>query len=94
MAFRDGGLIQSVRMSILGTRVVRKEDPKFLTAGATYTADVQDEALEGAAFVTYVRSMMAHASITGIDVTDAKASPKAPRKRCSKRSGSTRTATR
>ena len=31
-------------MSILGTRVVRTEDPLFLTRGATYTDDLVDEA--------------------------------------------------
>ena len=29
-------------MSILGTRVVRTEDPGFLTTGAVYTDDVVD----------------------------------------------------
>ena len=35
-------------MSILGTRVVRTEDPGFLTTGAVYTDDVVDERLAGA----------------------------------------------
>ena len=34
--------------SILGTRVLRTEDPLFLTHGGTYTDDVVDEALTGA----------------------------------------------
>ena len=34
-------------MSILGTRVLRTEDPGFLTTGAVYTDDVQDERLTG-----------------------------------------------
>ena len=34
-------------MSILGNRVVRKEDPKFLTVGGTYTADLDDPRLVG-----------------------------------------------
>ena len=47
-------------MSILGNRVLRKEDPKFLTSGAVYTADLHDaRALDGAATVTYVRSTVA-----------------------------------
>ena len=33
-------------MSILGTRVVRKEDPKFLTTGGTYVDDVHDPRLD------------------------------------------------
>jgi carbon-monoxide dehydrogenase large subunit len=62
-------------MSILGNRVVRVEDPKLLTTGGTYVDDVDDAALEGAAFVTYVRSSMAHARITGIDTCAALDAP-------------------
>ena len=36
-------------MSILGTRVVRTEDPLFLTRGAVYTDDLADERLTGGA---------------------------------------------
>jgi carbon-monoxide dehydrogenase large subunit len=32
-------------MSILGNRVLRKEDPKFLTVGGTYVDDIRDERL-------------------------------------------------
>ena len=59
-------------MSILGNRVVRIEDPKLLTSGGTY---IDDLVLEGAAFVTYVRSPMAHARIVAIDTADALAAP-------------------
>src|SRR3954452_11564503 len=59
-------------MSILGNRVLRKEDPKFLTTGGTY---VDDLPLPGAAHVTYVRSTMAHANITAIDVSEARNAP-------------------
>ncbi|MEN3273469.1 MAG: aerobic carbon-monoxide dehydrogenase large subunit [Actinomycetota bacterium] len=62
-------------MSILGNRVLRKEDPKFLTVGATYCDDLRDERLNGAAFVTFVRSTVAHARITSIDTSDAKSAP-------------------
>ncbi len=62
-------------MSILGNRVLRKEDPKFLTEGATYTADIEDPRLDGAAHVTYVRSEVAHGKILSVDVDDAKAMP-------------------
>jgi carbon-monoxide dehydrogenase large subunit len=51
-------------VSILGNRVLRKEDPKFLTTGGRYVDDIE---LPGAAFVTYVRSTIAHALITSID---------------------------
>lgn len=59
-------------MSILGNRVLRKEDPKFLTAGGTYVDDVP---LDGCAYVTYVRSTMAHARIRSIDVDEARSAP-------------------
>jgi carbon-monoxide dehydrogenase large subunit len=62
-------------MSILGNRVLRREDPKFLTAGGTYVDDLDDPLLEGAAHVVYVRSTMSHARITAIDVSEAKAAP-------------------
>lgn len=59
-------------MSILGTRVLRTEDPGFLTTGAVYTNDVQDERLAGACYVHFVRSTVAHAKINGIDTGAAK----------------------
>ena len=58
--------------SILGNRVLRKEDPKFLTTGGVYVDDLLDEpALNGALHVTYARSSVAHGLITGIDYSDA-----------------------
>jgi carbon-monoxide dehydrogenase large subunit len=62
-------------VSILGTRVLRTEDPKFLTTGGVYTEDVVDERLAGACHVFFVRSPVAHARITGIDVGAALAAP-------------------
>lgn len=62
-------------MSILGNRVLRKEDPKFLTTGAVYTADLRDARLTGAATVTYVRSTVASARIAAIDTSEAAALP-------------------
>ncbi len=62
-------------MSILGTRVVRSEDPRLLTAGATYVEDLRLPALDGAAYVTFVRSPLAHARITEIDASAALAEP-------------------
>jgi aerobic carbon-monoxide dehydrogenase large subunit len=59
-------------VSILGTRVLRTEDPRFLTTGAVYTEDVQDERLAGACHVHFVRSTVAHARISGIDVSAAR----------------------
>ena len=62
--------------SILGNRVLRKEDPKFLTTGGVYVDDMRDEPLlAGAAHVTFVRSPLAHANIRGIDASAALAAP-------------------
>lgn len=58
--------------SILGNRVARVEDRRLLTVGGTYVEDVD---LPGAAWLTYVRSPLAHARITGIDVSKAKGAP-------------------
>jgi aerobic carbon-monoxide dehydrogenase large subunit len=62
-------------MSILGTRVVRTEDPRLLTAGGTYTDDLRLPELAGALRVTFVRSPVAHAEITRIDAKEALDSP-------------------
>jgi carbon-monoxide dehydrogenase large subunit len=62
-------------MSILGTRVVRTEDPRLLTAGGTYVDDLRVPELAQAARVTFVRSPVAHAAITGIDVSAARDAP-------------------
>ena len=59
-------------MSVMGTRVQRREDPGFLTGANRYTADLHDPLLEGALHVHFVRSTMAHAALTGVDVTDAR----------------------
>ena len=58
-------------MSILGTRVLRTEDPGFLSTGAVYTEDVQDERLAGACYLHFVRSTVAHARINSIDASAA-----------------------
>ena len=54
--------------SILGNRVVRVEDSRMLTEGGKY---VEDFDFPNAAWVTYVRSPMAHATIESIDILDA-----------------------
>ena len=62
--------------SILGNRVLRKEDPRFLTTGGVYVDDLLTEPmLVGAAHVTYVRSTVAHGLINSVDTTDALAMP-------------------
>ena len=62
-------------MSILGTRVLRTEDPRFLTTGGVYTEDVVDERLAGACHVFFARSPVAHARIEAIDVSAAREAP-------------------
>jgi aerobic carbon-monoxide dehydrogenase large subunit len=58
-------------MSIMGTRVIRTEDPRLLTAGGVYVDDVRTPELNRAAYVTFVRSPLAHARIAGIDASEA-----------------------
>src|SRR5271169_5615289 len=62
-------------MSILGTRVIRTEDPRLLTTGGVYVDDLRTPELDGAARLTFVRSPVAHARITGIDVSQASQEP-------------------
>jgi carbon-monoxide dehydrogenase large subunit len=62
-------------MSILGTRVIRTEDPRLLTAGGVYVDDLREPELEGAVRATFVRSAVAHAKITGIDTSAALEQP-------------------
>src|SRR5215469_17123351 len=62
-------------MSILGTRAPRTEDPRLLTAGGVYVDDLREPELENATRVTFVRSTVAHARITGIDKSEALAQP-------------------
>jgi carbon-monoxide dehydrogenase large subunit len=62
-------------VSILGTRVLRTEDPRFLTTGGVYTEDVVDERLAGACHVFFARSPVAHARIEAIDVSAAREAP-------------------
>ena len=55
-------------MSILGTRVTRIEDPRFLTGQGTYIDNID---LPGALWITYVRSTVAHGTIDAIDISGA-----------------------
>jgi aerobic carbon-monoxide dehydrogenase large subunit len=58
--------------NVIGQRVRRKEDPRFLKGEGRY---VDNMPLEDALHLTYVRSPVAHARITGIDVSEARALP-------------------
>ncbi len=63
-------------MSILGNPVVRREDPRLVTAGGTYVDDVRpDPALGEVAHVVYVRSTQAHGLLRGVDVSEARSAP-------------------
>ncbi|NNE96139.1 MAG: xanthine dehydrogenase family protein molybdopterin-binding subunit, partial [Acidimicrobiales bacterium] len=59
-------------MSLIGTRVVRKEDPDLLTGAGRYVSDVGPA---DALHVTFVRSIMPHALITEIDISEAENYP-------------------
>jgi carbon-monoxide dehydrogenase large subunit len=61
--------------SVLGEKVLRKEDPKFLTTGGVYVDDFQDPRLDGAAHVVFARSAIAHGTINSIDTEEAKTMP-------------------
>ncbi|HEY2600098.1 MAG TPA: xanthine dehydrogenase family protein molybdopterin-binding subunit [Thermoleophilaceae bacterium] len=58
--------------NVIGQRVRRKEDPRFLRGQGRY---VDNMALDNALHLTFVRSPIAHARITGIDVSEARALP-------------------
>lgn len=56
----------------LGARVLRTEDPRLLTGRGRYIADLSDPRLAGAAHVVFVRSTVAHGTIVGVDVSEAR----------------------
>ncbi|PDT51760.1 MULTISPECIES: xanthine dehydrogenase family protein molybdopterin-binding subunit [Sinorhizobium] len=56
----------------IGARVARKEDRRFLTGKGRYTDDMS---VPGMKYAVFVRSPHAHATITGIDATAARAMP-------------------
>ena len=59
-------------MSVLGNRVLRTEDPRMLTGGACYVADLH---LDGAAQVGFVRSTVAGGRLVGVDTAAARTQP-------------------
>ena len=58
--------------NVVGQRVRRREDPRFLTGKGQYVDDLQPE---GALHVTFVRSPWAHARITSVDKSAAEELP-------------------
>ena len=67
-------------MSIVGTRVVRVEDPRLLSTGGVYTEDLRDPRLADALYLTFVRSPVAHARILSIDTAAAAAGARRSRR--------------
>ena len=55
--------------SMIGSKVERKEDKKFLTGRGRYTADIN---LHNQSYAIFIRSPHARAKITGIDTSKAK----------------------
>lgn len=60
--------------SILGTAVRRVEDPELLTGHGTFVDNLAVRA-SNAAHAVFVRSPMAHAEISAIDISEAQAAP-------------------
>lgn len=58
--------------SILGNPVLRKEDPGILVGATEYYDDLK---IDGLLHVAFVRSTIAHAVVTAIDIADAEAMP-------------------
>lgn len=62
-------------VSLLGTRVLRTEDPRLMTGRSTYTADLRDRRLRGSVHAVFVRSSLAHGRINRIDISAARSMP-------------------
>jgi aerobic carbon-monoxide dehydrogenase large subunit len=58
--------------TVLGQRLLRKEDPALLTGEAKFTADL---VVPGALHLAVLRSPYAHATIDSVDVSAALAAP-------------------
>ena len=58
--------------SILGNSVLRREDPTLITGAGKYFDDLR---YDGTLHIHFVRSPLAHAKITGIDLADAETMP-------------------
>ena len=59
-------------MSVLGNRVIRKEDPALLRGEGKYAENIP---IDGARRVTFVRSTVPHAVIREVDISGAVTSP-------------------
>ena len=59
-------------MSVIGTRMLRKEDPALLVGEGKYIDDIQ---VEGQLWMGMVRSTVAHAKIAAVDLSAALEQP-------------------
>ena len=62
-------------MASKGARILRTEDTEFLTGSAHFVADVQAPVLNGAAYVHFVRSQIAHGKLLSVDTSEALKAP-------------------
>lgn len=65
-------MLEEIRPKLVGARVKRVEDPRFLAGKGAYVDDLR---VVGLAHVAFVRSVYAHARIAAIDVAAARAVP-------------------
>src|SRR6185295_10352097 len=63
---------KTMGVEMMGARVARKEDKRFVTGRGRYTDDMT---VPGMHFAAFIRSPHAHAKIKSIDTTAAKAMP-------------------
>ena len=59
-------------MSILGNRVTRSEDPRFITGTATFGDDIETQ---GALHATFVRSILGPRPVDDVDTAPCPRSP-------------------
>ena len=59
---------RGINMSVIGTRMLRKEDPALLTGENEFVDDIQ---IDGQLWMGMVRSTVAHATITSVDTSAA-----------------------
>ncbi len=58
--------------TMVGARVIRKEDPNLITGRGNFVDDVK---LPGTVWMTYARSSEAHAEIVSIDTSEDRHPP-------------------
>ncbi|MEY2974010.1 MAG: hypothetical protein RIR49_430, partial [Actinomycetota bacterium] len=61
--------------SILGTRVLRREDPELLTGAARYTADLPVGDIDRVLHAVFVPSPVAHGELTAVHVDESRTMP-------------------